>query len=756
MNLGGTFIGATTIFSSGIGPVAENDFPYKNEEDVAIALNNGGGSNGLWEVPEEYIEEIEEKVEKEDAYLYSYATRNSDKDSDEGIGWYDWSIDESDRFRTLFEFAESNLLPSPAGTDENGKYKYNEQGTLAIKDELMRGRGVSVMFYGQSGIGLEGEAADYINIPAYAQYSYSEDGSKLTPNHGVCIVGWDDNYSKSNFIEGHQPPADGAWIVKNSYGAKDNEFPNKYNWGVDDTGYFYLSYYDMGIENPETFDFDIEENFEPGDAGYFIVDQYDLMPLRTLMSTKSEDRIKMANVFGAEQDEVLRSVSVETVNPDTDVTIEIYLLNENAEGPEDGELLETLDKTYKYGGYHRTNLEKGLYIPEGKSYSIVATLYAGGKYELLTPVSVSKEMAEEANLNFYGIGVINENESFLFTESEGWKDWAYKSGEILAGNDEYKGTVTDNFGLKGYSDPATTLEIDLDTVNDKDTYTAGDEITFTLNIKNLKKYDIHNVVVESSLTDLAESGNNLIEELPAGETKNIAYTYSLTDKDISNGLVNENITVNLPNDKNFEPALCGMVLYLDGSGSNDREDWMSTDISGFTDVVKDAYYTDAVKWAIFKGITTGTGEDTFSPEDSCTRVQMVTFLWRAAGSPEPESMENPFTDIDTDMYYGKAVLWAIEQDITQGTGENTFSPDDTVTREQAITFVFRAGGQMGARADLSFTDVDSNAYYADAVSWAVANDITKGVSDTEFGTDRDCTRAQIVTLLYRWREPMAQ
>lgn len=179
--------------------------------------------------------------------------------------------------------------------------------------------------------------------------------------------------------------------------------------------------------------------------------------------------------------------------------------------------------------------------------------------------------------------------------------------------------------------------------------------------------------------------------------------------------------------------------------------------TGFTDVETGAYYEDAVKWAVEKGVTTGTSDTTFSPDDDCTRAQMVTFLWRAAGSPEPASSENPFADVNIDDYYGKAVLWAVEKGITTGTGDGTaFSPNDTVDRGQTVTFIYRAAGQPAVSGSNPFTDVNADMYYANAVNWAVANNITNGVSDTEFAPSQSCTRAQIVTLLYRYYEPLTQ
>ena len=171
--------------------------------------------------------------------------------------------------------------------------------------------------------------------------------------------------------------------------------------------------------------------------------------------------------------------------------------------------------------------------------------------------------------------------------------------------------------------------------------------------------------------------------------------------------------------------------------------------TGFMDVPASAYYADAVKWAVEKGITTGTSATTFSPEASCTRAQMVTFLWRAAGSPAPKATTTAFTDLDKSAYYYDAVLWAVEQGITTGTSATTFSPNATVTRGQTVTFLYRFAGQPAVSGSSSFTDVNSSDYYAAAVQWAKEQGITSGTSDTTFSPTSDCTRGQIVTFLYR-------
>jgi|GEM_PF-928659 len=172
----------------------------------------------------------------------------------------------------------------------------------------------------------------------------------------------------------------------------------------------------------------------------------------------------------------------------------------------------------------------------------------------------------------------------------------------------------------------------------------------------------------------------------------------------------------------------------------------------FKDVPANAYYYEAVKWAQEKGITGGIGNGLFGPNDPCTRGQIVTFLWRAAGSPEPETRAMPFTDIPVGSYYYDAVLWAVENDITKGTSDTTFSPNMTCTRAQIVAFLWRSEKSPAAGTANPFADVKSTAYYADAVLWAVKENITKGTTSTTFSPNADCTRAQIVTFLWRCKK----
>ena len=176
-------------------------------------------------------------------------------------------------------------------------------------------------------------------------------------------------------------------------------------------------------------------------------------------------------------------------------------------------------------------------------------------------------------------------------------------------------------------------------------------------------------------------------------------------------------------------------------------EFVKTAATSFADVPANAYFADAVKWAVDKGITNGLSDTMFGPYESCTRAQIVTFLWRAAGSPEPKAMSS-FTDVPASAYYAKAVAWAVENGITNGMTATMFAPDATCTRGQSVTFLYRAL-KGTASGSANFTDVKSDAFYADAINWAVANNVTNGTSNTTFSPNADCTRAEIVTFLYR-------
>jgi hypothetical protein len=229
--------------------------------------------------------------------------------------------------------------------------------------------------------------------------------------------------------------------------------------------------------------------------------------------------------------------------------------------------------------------------------------------------------------------------------------------------------------------------------------------------------------------------------LPEGVSATLSSSYS-TDK--IEAMLVKGMDYYCANETAFDAA-----QYAD-SGINDWRPDYSIGIGNgkFTDVAEDYTY-EPVYWALSNGITYGTSEITFEPDATCTRGQIVTFLYRLAGSPSVEGVENPFTDVKAGDYYYNAVLWAVKNGITTGATETTFEPDEICTRGQIVTFLYRYEGKPTVTGTSSFTDIVSGAYYYNAVLWAVENSITTGASATTFEPEESCTRGQAVTFLYR-------
>ena len=289
--------------------------------------------------------------------------------------------------------------------------------------------------------------------------------------------------------------------------------------------------------------------------------------------------------------------------------------------------------------------------------------------------------------------------------------------------------------------------------------------------KNITEQD----EVDAMAQVIEEAINALVRKSSGGDDSDPTYAIEV-GKDIRNGTVTANrryaergdtVTITVKPDDGFKlddltvTDKNGKELKLTDKGNGKYTFTMpaskveikatfvkEVETSPFSDVSTSAYYYEAVKWAQEKSITGGIGNGLFGPNHPCTRAQIVTFLWRAAGSPEPKAMSS-FADVSTDAYYAKAVAWAVENGITTGTGDGKFSPDATCTREQAVAFLYRASGSPAVSGSSAFSDVAANAYYADAVAWAEKNGVTGGIGGGLFGSGNTCTRAQIVTFLYR-------
>lgn len=431
LDYGGGSTAATSVYSAGVGPMPEYMFPYRGKEGNIIYINPETGRTS--------------KTQKEGYEPHRYSPDD------------DWSLDEADRFGQVYPLEESFLLPSPAQfeydeTEEKYKYVYNQAGTDAIKEQLMNGRPVCISFFADTSVASEMDEHHYINPATWAHYvplSVNEDSENgESTNHVVTIVGWDDNFSKKNFFE--TPPGDGAWIVKNSWGSDESEFPNKGDWG--DHGYFYISYYDHTMKSPEALDFDVTPDKTGGSYYSF---KYDYMPVFASYKNNVFDApASMSNVFeNGDMDVTAKTLTFYTELPGTETTFEMYMLSDQSESPTDGELLASGTKTYKYGGYHRFDLEEPVYIPANARYSVVVTnKTADGKYEIISQEYPSELSAKTDKVTYgsntdYAKGVVNKGESFIKTTNENseaeWADW----GETSAAANEISCKFLEELGF---------------------------------------------------------------------------------------------------------------------------------------------------------------------------------------------------------------------------------------------------------------------------------------------------------------------
>lgn len=450
LDIGGMLITTANMFSGGIGPYFESNFPYYGKDKV-IDYYYYDASNKFLAVKNTPDDPSVSGYTKVIPVCYS---KNDD-----------WTVSEDYRFGAALQLEESKILNPPTNSDGS----MNVDALNKMKQELLNKRGIAIQFFSsETRADSLGNVSQYYNKETGAHY-VSDLGTGAT--HGVTIVGYDDNYPKENFAI--TPPGDGAWIVKNSWGAADNEFPNKYNWGYNNTGYFYLSYYDHSVAQPETYDFDVEGL--KISAPTFIIDEYDFMPgTYTLAAMGNEEKTSFANVFVAEKDEIVTQVSLDVPVPNAEVTVSVYSLGKNFDSILSGE--KVFEKTQKYedAGYHRIDVEKSFFIAKGESYSVVATVKdANGMYYLsyrnnlsLAGQEYMKTVNPQWEIKSYAVGVVNKGESFtvLNGKIEDFTDFA---------TDYFRESLPiisfDNFSIKSYASPNSgTVGKNIEYVIDED------------------------------------------------------------------------------------------------------------------------------------------------------------------------------------------------------------------------------------------------------------------------------------------------
>ena len=413
-NMGGFMNYGATAFASGIGPITEEYVPYQNKgligsEDnspiieCVVTYDEIDDKTKMNKVEQAHL--TEEQIEAKKAepgvksvveyyYAGNYTETVGEGESAEAKACYtDWSVSDDYYTTAYYNLENSNILPETRNLTNDGKYEStNLKAVQAIQSELKAGRAVSVAFCADTSMpGQDSSNSKYINTN-WAHYTC--DNQSL--NHAVTIVGYDNDYAASNFATGfadaaaHTPEGDGAWLVKNSWGSESEEFPNKYSWGMKDvndesSGYFWLSYYDKSVTLFESFDFDVNSYSENSE---YYVDQYDYLPEVSSYYVNSIKPTSSANIFTVESQDsdgegynsiAIRTLSCATYKPNTEVTYQVYLLDDEATTPTDpahSSLVYTSDPVeYTYGGYHRTTLaeDEWINVRDGQRYAVVTT-----------------------------------------------------------------------------------------------------------------------------------------------------------------------------------------------------------------------------------------------------------------------------------------------------------------------------------------------------------------------------------------------
>ena len=453
--IGGFQASASTLFSAGIGPVLESTAPYKSDKGlIACSVYDENSTEPIpgYKIPSAYYltyEEAQAKKAEWDAKGFEYTISNGYAVSGFGLDDPGWGLEYTLYGKSAYTLEQSYLLPDVRIMDASGHYAgTNDEAIAAIKEQLNAGRAVTIA------VGIS--TADFYNEDTGAFYNNSNDARGAA--HAMTVVGYDDNYAVSNFKEGQQPQKPGAFLVKNSYGASTNSFPNYGEYGEKDadgnyTGYIWISYYDHTLSDVAAYDYDVNSATS---AQTFEADQYNYMANQTTLVRASDEKVSSANVFENDSDSgrVLRALSCETAKLNTQATYEVYLLADDAESPTDGTLALAKTVDYEYGGYHRLMLgdDEQLAMRAGQRYSVVVTLKAqidGAEKYYQTAGKSSKCAYSERPVLKSGdfVAKVNEGESYSLEADGQWSDWTVVT-EALA--EKQTNCCVDNPPIKAF------------------------------------------------------------------------------------------------------------------------------------------------------------------------------------------------------------------------------------------------------------------------------------------------------------------
>lgn len=439
LNAGGKPYFAIVSFSAGLGPIAESSLPYQNNESLITCsvLAKDAERAQTKNLTKDQISQYGGDATVTPLYYAGTA---------DGSDGATWDADSALWTHAGYELIDGNVLPGlRQGGEDDGDVTLNPQGFDAVKSELLAGRAVAMSYIH--------DESHYLNKETWSYCSYETGGG----SHAACIVGWDDTYDASNFkagTNGEKPAGNGAWLVKNSFGAQTEDFPNSGDWGIvedgKNTGYFWLSYYDKSVGDLVSFDFDLTR--QNSDADLYL-DQYDFLPNEDFSATPYDEPTSSANVFTAQGDMLLRAIGTTTYEAGTTVTYQVYLLDDEATTPSQAghsTLAFSATKTFAYAGYHRLELDANdqVAMRSGQRYAVVTTQKgADGKYYqgASTTYKTSGFRAKVGvGESWTGTGVDGD----AADEKTTWTDWR----ETLDDPDGLGGTAqTDNFSIKGIS-----------------------------------------------------------------------------------------------------------------------------------------------------------------------------------------------------------------------------------------------------------------------------------------------------------------
>lgn len=446
---GGRTSYAIISLSAGLGFASESALPYKNNEGLVACsvLEKGADKAQTLNLTTDEIAKYQDAGATVTRLYYAQKVKGADWSADSGI----WT-------NAGYELENGNILPAVYKEDDEGNKVFCQAGVDAIKSELLKGHGVAITYYCDDD--------KYLNTQTWAYCSYGE----LSGTHVVCIVGWDDDYDASNFKvgeKGEKPAGNGAWLVKNSYGAQTESFPNYGDYGIvedgKNTGYFWLSYYDDTICNMATFDFDLSRS--NSDEGV-IIDQYDYMADEELVDATADYAVcekptSSANIFTAQSNMLLRSLGARVFAPNATVTYQVYLLDDEATTPTDPDhaiQVYTTTKTYEYAGYHRLMLDEDdrIAMRAGQRYAVVVTqVDEKGRYlQASSTAGARSGFRAKVNAGESWTGTLKDSASAV-DESTVWKDWR---DTLEAADDGYwRG---DNLAIKGISNAHDWASVD--------------------------------------------------------------------------------------------------------------------------------------------------------------------------------------------------------------------------------------------------------------------------------------------------------